>query len=183
MRQRLAASVAAILMAALAAPAPARAGSPPAPLASLDFLVGDWTGGGGGTPGQAEGGTTFAPALQGRVLIRTNFAVTPATATTPSSRHDDLMVVHADDRGVVRADYYDNEGHVIRYTVTSPQAGQVVFTSEATAEGPQFRLTYETGAAGVVKGTFAFAPPGKPGAFTPYLKWEMTRRPAAAKRS
>ncbi len=152
------------------------AASLPPALAPLAFLLGDWEGGGGGAPGQSQGGTSFALGLQDRVLIRTNFAVTAATGTAPASRHDDLMIVYVDDRGVVRADYYDNEGHVIRYTVTTPRPGQVVFTSDVTAAGPQYRLTYDAGPSGIASGTFAIAPPGKPGAFTPYLTWEMRRK-------
>ena len=161
---------------------PVRAASLPPALAPLEFLLGDWEGGGGGTPGQSLGGTSFAPGLQDRVLIRTNFAVTAATGTTPASRHDDLMIVYADERGAVRADYYDNEGHVIRYTVTAPRPGQAIFTSEATAAGPQYRLTYDAGPSGIVSGTFAIAPPGKPGAFAPYLTWEMRRKPPKSAR-
>ncbi len=156
---------------------PARAASLPPALAPLEFLLGDWEGGGGGTPGQSQGGTSFAPSLQDRVIIRTNFAVTAATGTTPASRHDDLMIVYADERGAVRADYYDNEGHVIRYTVTAPRPGRAVFTSAAAAGVPQYRLTYDAGPSGLVSGTFAIAPPDKPGAFTPYLTWEMKRTP------
>ncbi len=156
---------------------PARAAALPPALAALDFLLGDWEGGGGGTPGQSQGGTTFAPGLQDRVLIRTNFAVTAASGTTPASRHDDLMIVYVDEHGAIRADYYDNEGHVIRYTVTVPRPGQAVFTSDPAAGAPQYRLAYTAGSPGAVSGTFAIAPPGKPGAFTPYLTWEMKRKP------
>ena len=156
---------------------PIRAASLPPSLAPLEFLVGDWQGGGGGTPGQSQGGTSFAPGLQDRVLVRTNVAVTAATGTTPASRHDDLMIVYVDERGAVRADYYDNEGHVIRYAVTVPRPGQAVFTSAATAAGPQYRLTYDAGPTGVLSGTFAIAAPGKPGAFAPCLTWEMRRTP------
>lgn len=157
---------------------PILAASLPPALGPLEFLLGDWDGGGGGTPGRSQGGTSFAPSLQDRVLIRTNFAVTAATGPAPASRHDDLMIIYADEGGAVRADYYDNEGHVIRYTVTTPRPGQAVFTSDATTTGPQYRLTYSAGPSGIVSGAFAVAPPGKPGAFTPYLTWEMKRKVA-----
>lgn len=182
MRHEFVALVMAVGIVGLVAGPAARAASLPPALAPLEFLVGDWEGGGGGAPGQGQGGTSFVPGLQGRVLIRTNFAVTAATGTTPASRHDDLMIVYADERGAVRADYYDNEGHVIRYIVTVPRAGQAVFTSEGTAGAPQYRLTYAAGSPGVVSGAFAIAPPGKPGAFTPYLTWEMRRKVQGAKR-
>jgi hypothetical protein len=176
MRRQFPAVVMAVGILGFVASAAVHAASLPPALAPLEFLLGDWDGGGGGTPGQSLGGTSFASGLQDRVLIRTNFAVTAATATAPASRHDDLMIVYADERGAIRADYYDNEGHVIRYTVSAPRPGHAVFTSDATSAGPQYRLTYDADPSGTVSGTFAIAPPGKPGAFTPYLTWAMKRK-------
>ena len=181
MPRRTAATLIAAALVGVGTLCPIRAASLPPSLASLEFLVGDWEGG-GGTPGQSQGGTSFAPGLQDRVLIRTNFAVTAASGTTPASRHDDLMIVYVDERGAVRADYYDNEGHVIRYTVTIPRPGTAVFTSDATAAGPQYRLSYDAGQAGILSGTFAIAAPGKPGVFAPYLTWEMKRKPTKTAR-
>lgn len=155
--------------------APVAAASLPKELASLGFLLGGWDGGGSGTPGQGSGGTSFATGLQDRVIVRTNFAVMAATDKTPAARHDDLMIIYVDERGGVRADYYDNEGHVIRYAVTAPGPGRAVFVSEVAAAAPRYRLTYDTAPDGVVKGSFSVAPPGKPDAFTPYLTWDMRR--------
>jgi hypothetical protein len=151
------------------------AASLPKELVPLEFLLGAWDGGGSGAPGQASGATTFATGLQDRVIVRTNFAVIAATDKAPASRHDDLMIVYVDDKGGIRADYYDNEGHVIRYVVTVPGAGRAVFVSEVAAGAPRFRLAYETAPGGVVKGSFSMAPPGKPDAFAPYLAWDMRR--------
>lgn len=155
--------------------APALAGPLPTALAPLAFLLGEWEGGGGGVPGQSAGGTTFAPSLQDRVIIRTNFAVTPKTEKTPASRHDDLMIIYADEKGMARADYYDNEGHVIRYEVHSTGQGQVEFTSAASAGAPRFRLTYRALPNGEVAGSFSTAAPATPEAFSPYLTWTMRR--------
>lgn len=96
------------------------------PLAPLQPLTGEWAGeGAGGT-----GGFSFERALQGKVVVRKNFAEYPA----PRPRHDDLMVIYAEG-AALRADYWDSEGHVIRYTVeATPQ--KIVFASE------RFRLTY-----------------------------------------
>ena len=174
-RRTLTFGLAVVTLMCLCGPAPAAAASLPKALAPLEFLLGEWDGGGGGTPGQASGGTTFAANLQDRVIVRTNFAVVAATDKTPASRHDDLMIVYADDQGAVRADYYDNEGHVIRYVVTAPAVGQAVFTSEAAPASPRYRITYEASEKGIVKGSFAIAAPGKPDAFTPYLTWQMRR--------
>jgi hypothetical protein len=151
------------------------AASLPRELAPLGFLLGEWDGGGSGAPGQASGGTSFATSLQDRVIVRTNFAAIAATDKTPASRHDDLMIIYVDERGAVRADYYDNEGHVIRYAVTVSGPGRAVFVSDVPAGAPRYRLAYETAPDGVVKGSFSVAPPGKPDAFTPYLTWDMRR--------
>src|SRR4051794_33511311 len=90
---------------------PAIAGAQTDPLSPLHFLVGDWraieT-----APGET-GAFAFKLSVQDRVIIRTNEAVDAAHAQRPASRHDDLMVIYAED-GSLKADYFDNEGHVIR---------------------------------------------------------------------
>jgi len=149
--------------------------SEPAELEPLAFLVGEWPGPGGGQPGVASGSAVFARGLQDRVIVRTSYAEYPATAGRPASRHDDLMIIYATPEGGVRADYYDNEGHVIRYVVQSPAPGRAVFLSEPVGGQPSFRLSYALDAAGVLKGEFAIAPPGAPDAFKQYLSWESRK--------
>jgi hypothetical protein len=150
--------------------AAAPAGSPLAPLA---FLLGTWDALPDATG--ATGACTFAMDLQDRVILRTNHALTPAANGRPASTHDDVMMMYADG-DALKADYYDSEGHVIRYAVSAPGPNRVVFLAEATAGSPGYRLTYWTDAPGVVKGQFEFAQPGKPGAFTTYLSWAMQKR-------
>jgi hypothetical protein len=154
----------------------AQARSTITPIAPLRFLVGTWDSAGGGAPGQANGTATFAPGLQDRVLIRTSFAEYPAAGDRPASRHDDLMVIYAVNDKDLRADYYDSEGHVIRYAVRSPGAGRASFLSDALPDAPRYRLTYDLRADGVLAGSFEVAPPGQPGAFTSYLTWESRKR-------
>ncbi|MCE5247502.1 MAG: hypothetical protein ABFD84_14810 [Candidatus Polarisedimenticolia bacterium] len=166
------------LIAAAVAAALIGGGAAPAPLAPLDFLIGEWTGGGSGAPGAGVGGTTFARELQGRVVVRTNFADYPAGGERAAFRHDDLMVVYVDADGRLKADYFDDEGHVIRYAVQAREGGGVVFVGEAAPGTPRFRLTYAPDADGVVAGTFEIAPPDKPEAFKTYLSWTMRRAPA-----
>jgi len=156
--------------------------TPAAPkLAPLQFLVGSWEG--EPRPGEPSGTSTFAPDLQGSVLVRTNHASSPATGERPASVHDDLMVIYADPSGALWADYWDNEGHVIRYAVSVPAAGSVLFVSEASAATPRFRLSYSSAPEGKVSGRFEIAPPGKPEAFSTYLAWTMSRRPQLPKAS
>src|SRR6266404_7028366 len=69
-------------------------GERPAPLAPLQFLIGEWEG--IGDQAGATGGFTFAPGVQDRVIVRTNYSNTPAIGGKPASRHDDLMVIYID---------------------------------------------------------------------------------------
>ena len=148
----------------------------PEALEPLGFLLGTWGASGSGAPGAATGTATFVRSLQDRVIIRTSFAEYPATATTPASRHDDLMIIHATARAGVRADYYDNEGHVIRYGVTTAGTGDVTFLSDIVGGEPRYRLAYRLSPDGLLRGTFAVAPPGKPEAFEQYLAWESRKQ-------
>lgn len=150
----------------------------PKSLEPLSFLLGDCQAEGGGTPGQASGGFTFAPSLQGRVIVRTNFAVYPAAADKPASRHEDLMVLYATESGELRADYYDSEGHAIRYAANTSSPNQLTLVSEVVSGSPRFRLSYKLGGDGVLAGRFQVAPPGKPVSFGPYLAWTARRRNA-----
>jgi hypothetical protein len=72
------------------------------------------------------------------------------------------------DAGVTRADYYDNEGHLIRYAVTVDK-GRFVFLSDPVAGQPRFRLTYMIEKPGALKLTFEIAPRGTPEAWKPYI--------------
>lgn len=150
----------------------------PKGLEPLRFLLGDWQASGGGKPDEASGGFTFAASLQDRVILRTNYAVYPAVAEKPASRHDDLMVLYAAEAGEIHADYYDNEGHVIRYSGRA-STGELVLTSDASSSGPRFRLSYKLGPDGALDGRFEVAPPGKPESFGPYLAWSARRRGAS----
>lgn len=143
----------------------------PAELQPLSFLVGEWITPDPGQAGAGSGTAVFRRGLQDRVIVRTSYAEYPAAGGKPGSRHDDLMIIYAEDGGV-RADYYDNEGHVIRYAVQSPAAGEAVFLSEAGDGEPRFRLSYKLESTGILKGEFSIAPPGTPEDFKPYLTWE-----------
>src|SRR5262249_44579660 len=82
---------------------------------SLAFLQGQWS---------AEGGSfILRPELDGKVLVRHN----------KSGRHEDLMVIYGS-----RADYWDNEGHVIHYAVTA-DGKSAVFLSDPDAGGRRYR--------------------------------------------
>jgi len=114
----------------------------------------------------------FAFSVQGRVLVRTNYAEYAASDRGPASRHDDLMVIYAEN-GAIHADYFDNEDHIIRYTAQVRGATDVVFVSEARASEPRYRLSYSMGADGTLKGQFEIAPPGAPAAFKSYPRLDV----------
>ena len=165
-RRRLARTLAAMSLAAIVSTGVMRADGP-ASLAPFQFLLGQWEG--AGDQAGATGGFTFATGVQDRVIVRTNYSNTPPEGGRPASRHDDLMVVYID-AGRVKAEYFDSEGHVIRY-LAEARPGEVVFVSEIRASEPRYRLTYVQGSTTTLKGTFEVAPPGKPEAFAPYLSW------------
>ena len=142
------------------------------PLAQLRFLVGDWQAI-DGQPGE-RGGFSFALGVQNRVMTRTNYAIYDATPNRPASRHDDLMVVYADG-AALKADYFDNEGHVIRYDVASKRDREAVFLCPPTAKEPGYRLSYVLMPEGMLKGQFEVSPPGDRDAFKTYLTWTAKR--------
>jgi hypothetical protein len=142
-------------------------------LKPFGFLQGDWD----AVPGSSgeTGAFSFKPGAQGHILVRTNFASYPASAGKPASRHDDLMVM-APDGDTVHADYFDSEGHVIRYTVRPVGSGEVMFTSEIKPNEPRYRLRYKSNGDASVAGQFDVAPPGQSESFKPYLTWTGRRR-------
>jgi hypothetical protein len=134
--------------------------------APLAFLIGEWTGEGGGGPGQGSGGFSFLPDQDGKILIRKNRADYPATNDRPAFSHTDLMIVYNEQGETkLRAIYFDTEDHVIHYTVEpSTDRKSVQFVSE------NFRLTYRKTGPDAVGIKFEIAPPGKPGAFATYIE-------------
>ena len=149
------------------------AGAQPDALSHLRFLVGDWRA--VDTPAGETGAFTFTLAVQDHIIVRTNEASYAATADRPASRHDDLLVIFSEN-GSLKADYFDNEGHVIRYTVQTPAPKVATFVSDASAREPRYRLTYRGDAQGALVGSFEIAVPGSPDAFKPYLSWKAQRR-------
>lgn len=127
-------------------------------------LIGHWVA--DPSPDGAVGSFSFAPDLQSRVLMRKNVADYPKTKV----HHEDLLVVYKGDT-LTRADYWDNEGHVIRYTVTLSDGGKkFIFVSDAQTGAPRFRLSYTLTGASTVAIAFEIAPPTAPSDFKPYIK-------------
>src|SRR6266542_2878870 len=131
---------------------------------AIQDLAGEWIGEGSGSPGAGSGGFSFTPELQDQILVRKNWAEYPATQDRPAFRHDDLMILYrqpADKR--VRADYFDNEGHIIRYAVqVSADRNQITLVSDQEASAPRYRFTYTKNGTNALKIKFEIAPAGKP---------------------
>src|SRR5262249_4226213 len=144
----------------------------------LKFLIGDWEAVGGGGPGVGKGGFRFTYDLQNKVIIRRSYAEYPASADHPTTRHEDLMVIFIDNASnQILADFFDTEGHIIKYTVTPSQDRKsVVFMSDASASQPRYRLTYSSLNDTTLSGKFDIAPPGKPEDFKNYLQWSGRKK-------
>jgi len=85
------------------------------------------------------------------------------------------MIVYADEQKVFRADYYDNEGHVIRYAVDfSADGNTCTFVSDASVSQPRFRLTYRNVRGGQIAIKFEIAPPKQPNDFKTYVAGTAT---------
>jgi hypothetical protein len=144
---------------------------------SWQFLLGEWTGKGGGEPGQGAGGFSFSLDLQGQVLVRRNHAEYPATKERPAFSHDDLMVIYQEPPNLTRAVYFDNEGHIIHYTVGFAKDHKVMtFVSDLVPDTPRYRLTYTRTANDTVLVKFEIAPRGKPESFSPHIEATAYRK-------
>lgn len=139
-------------------------------------FLGTWQGTGSGDPGQGRGEFSFAPEVQGAVLVRHNYAEYPPSKDKPAYRHDDLMVIYPGaDNHKARADYWDNEGHVIHYEVEL-SAGKLVFVSDPAQAGPRYRLTYVKTGEDELKLTFEIAPPADRDGFKTYIEASARRK-------
>ncbi len=158
------------------------------PLASLHFLLGTWiasTNPAAGTSGASALGTyTFSLDLGGHALQRTGSLDSCKGPKTFDCNHHDQLTVFPDPHGAVIhgsslfALYLDNEGHVIYYTLTTPDPHTAVFDSQGPATAPKFRLVYHLegdGSKAVMTGKFQGTAPGSD-EYHSYLEWSGTRQ-------
>ena len=166
------------LLGLLAVPLVAQA--PPAkadPFGALAFLQGSWEAKTSGANGvDSVGVYSFGPELKNHVFAR--HALSVAGCKGPADfvcQHGYLLYVYQDAPGQpLKAIYMDNEGHVIHYSVSTPEPATAVFLSDASQPGPQFRLVYEL-KNGVMAGRFQVRMPD--GAeWHSYLEWSGGRK-------
>jgi hypothetical protein len=155
------------------------ASQPTNPFQPFSFLIGTWEAKTVNTPDVTAGGTyTFQLELKNHILARHSIA-NSAACKGPADfncEHGDLLYIYADAPGQpLHAIYFDNEGHVIHYTVTAPTATTAEFLSDASEPGPQFRLLYELKGT-VMAGKFQMRMPGQQD-WRPYLEWTGARKP------
>jgi hypothetical protein len=111
------------------------------PWEKWNHLIGEWVGEGNGQPGQGEGKLSFQTDPDGKILVRKNHTVFPATASSKATTHDDLLIVYpGSSESQPEAIYFDNEGHTIKYKVSFSD-NSVVLTSDISANNPRFRLS------------------------------------------
>ena len=139
------------------------------------FVLGEWVADGSGSPGQGTARFSFAFDLERRILVRKNHNEFPASAGRPAAVHDDLLIVYPEGSRT-RAVYFDNEDHVIYYTLeSSSDATALTLVSDKAAGAPRFRLVYAAATDGTLKIRFDIAPPDKPEAFSTYLEGTARR--------
>jgi hypothetical protein len=119
---------------------------------------------------EASGTYTFRKELGGRILARHTSTAGCKGPLDYDCEHSDLLYVYQEiPSQPLKAIYFDNEGHVIHYSISTPAPMSVVFLSDPVGTGPQFRLIYELKGA-VMEGKFQMHMPGKT-EWTSYLEW------------
>jgi len=151
------------------------------PWKAIGFLEGTWEAKTDGAAGVTTSGVyTFRRELKNHVMARhsSNDPGCKGPATF-DCEHGDLLYVFQEMPGqALKAIYFDNEGHVIHYAVSTPNNGTAVFLSDATQPGPRFRLIYERKGS-VMSGKFQMQMPGQQD-WKSYLEWTGAMRPVTS---
>jgi hypothetical protein len=148
------------------------------PWEAISFLQGTWGAEirGGVAGAQGNSAYSFNAELRHHVISRTSAA--PMLCKGPEEfdcGHSDLLFIYQEGANQpLKAIYFDNEGHVIHYQVSTPQPATAVFTSDAIAPGPQYRLMYQLSGA-IMSGKFQMRMPGQQ-EWKSYLEWSGTKQ-------
>ena len=147
------------------------------PWKSLHFLIGTWEAKtqSGSANATGSGTYTFQPELRNHVLARHSGSEVCKGPADYNCEHGDLLYVYQEALGQpYKAIYFDNEGHVIHYEVSAPTATSVIFLSDASRPGPQFRLSYELSGS-IMSAKFQLRMPGQ-AEFKSYLEWSGAKK-------
>jgi hypothetical protein len=147
------------------------------PWKALSFLEGTWSANARSGPASAQvnGTYSFRPELKHHVLARYSESGTCRGPKSYDCKHSDLLYIYQEVAGQpLKAIYLDNEGHVIHYTVSTPEATTAVFISDASQPGPQFQLIYRLQDA-VMSGKFQMRTPGQT-QWNTYLEWSGAKK-------
>jgi hypothetical protein len=107
-------------------------GPSPTSLKALAFLEGTWDAKAQGSSGTAAAGDyTFRLELDGHVLARHSRTADCKGPATFDCEHGDLLYIYQDAPGQpLKAIYFDSEGHVIHYDLSTPTPTTAVFLSD-----------------------------------------------------
>jgi hypothetical protein len=151
--------------------------TPADPWKALAFLEGTWDAHAqaGSAGAQSTGTYTFKPELKHHVLVRRSDSAACNGPANFDCQHSDVLYVYqeAEDRPL-KAIYFDNEGHVIHYAVSTPDSSTAIFISDVSPSGPQFRLVYELKDS-VMWGKFQMRMPGQAD-WKSYLEWSGAKK-------
>ena len=169
-----------LLVAVVSIAAPATLAQSPSPAVHdpwqpLAFLIGTWEAktGGGAAAAKVIGTYSFAPELNNHILARHSGNASCKAPADFDCEHTDLLYLYPEGK-TVEAIYFDNEGHVIHYDVTTPTPTSVVFLSAPAIPGPQFRLLYERKDS-ILSGKFQMRMTGQ-SEFNSYLEWSGNKK-------
>jgi hypothetical protein len=144
---------------------------------ALAFLEGTWDAHAqaGSAGAQSNGTYTFKPELKHHVLVRHSDSAACKGPARFDCEHSDVLYVYQDaENQPLKAIYFDNEGHVIHYAVSTPNSSTAMLVSDASPSGPQFRLVYELKDS-VMWGKFQMRMPGET-EWKSYLEWSGAKR-------
>lgn len=143
---------------------------------ALSFLEGTWDAKAKGNGGAAAmGAYTFRLELRDHILARHGDLSQCKGPSDFDCGHGDLLYIYRDSPAQpLKAIYFDNEGHVIHYDVSTSSPSSAVFLAESSQPGPQFRLTYELKGQ-IMFGKFQMRMPGHQ-EWQSYLEWSGGKR-------
>lgn len=135
-------------------------------------MIGTWEARtqGGSASAVSVGAYAFQLELGNHVLARHSSNAACQGPADFNCDHGDLLYIYRDSPDQpLKAIYFDNEGHVIHYDVTTPAPNNATLLSAPSQQGPQYRLIYELKGK-VMLGRFQLRMPGQSD-FRSYLEW------------